>query len=268
MCKAFSCVLLKSGQVLWAAGVDSHDKLLTEHNIVDDTSDGDIVKFARIEITPNKGYLHPEGNWTFKVDENTSPRWITPEKKQACYDALEQWKKYVYSKINLEEARNPINPFKLPKRIPTKEDIGLLHKWITFWDTVGDTVWDTVWAAVRAAVGDTVGDTVGAAVWDTVWDTVGDTVRDTVWDTVGDTVGAAVRAAVRDTVWVTVGAAVWAYTGSLFMIEKWGDYPSGIYPFRPAVDLWKHGLVPSYDGKTWRLHSGSKGEVVYEEAIK
>jgi len=202
MCKAFSCVLLKSGQVLWEAGIDSHDKLLTKHNIVDDTSDGDMIKFARIEITPDEGYLHPEGNWTFKVDENTSPRWITPKKKQACYDALEQWKKYVYSKINLEEARNPINPFKLPKRIPTPEDIGLLHKWITFWDTVGDTVWDTVWA----------------------------------------------------------------YTGSLFMIEKWGDYPSGIYPFRPAVDLWKHGLVPSYNGKTWRLHSGSEGEVVYEEA--
>jgi len=224
MCKAFSCVLLKSGQVLWAAGVDSHDKLLTEHNIVDDTSDGDMIKFARIEITPDEGYLHPEGNWTFKVDENTSPRWITPKKKQACYDALEQWKKYVYSKINLEEARNPINPFKLPKRIPTPEDIGLLHKWIT--------------------VGDTARDTVGDTVWDTVGDTVWYTVRDTVWDT------------------------VWAYTGSLFMIEKWGDYPSGIYPFQPAVDLWKRGLVPSCDGKTWRLHSGEKGEVVYEEAIK
>ena len=200
MCKAFSCVLLKSGEVLWEAGIDSHDKLLIKHNIVDDTSDGDMIKFARIEITPNKGYLHPEGNWTFRVDENTSPRWITPKKKQACYDALEQWKKYVYSKINLEEARNPINSFKLPKRIPTPEDIGLLHKWITVWDTVGDTVW--------------------------------------------------------------------AYTGSLFMIEKWGDYPSGTYPFQPAVDLWKHGLVPSYDGKTWRLHSGEKGEVVYKEAIK
>ena len=226
MCKAFSCVLLKSGQVLWEAGIDSHDKLLTKHNIVDDTSDGDMIKFARIEITPDEGYLHPEGNWTFKVDENTSPRWITPKKKQACYDALEQWKKYVYSKINLEEARNPINPFKLPKRIPTPEDIGLLHKWIT----LRATVWDTVW------------DTVGDTVWDTVGDTVWYTVRDTVWDT------------------------VWAYTGSLFMIEKWGDYPSGTYPFQPAVDLWKHGLVPSYDGKTWRLHSGEKGEVVYEEA--
>ena len=224
MCKAFSCVLLKSGEVLWEAGIDSHDKLLTKHNIVDDTSDGDMIKLARIEMTPDDGYLHPEGNWTFKVDENTSPRWITPKKKQACYDALEQWKKYVYSKINLEEARNPINPFKLPKRIPTPEDIGLLHKWIT----VGDTVWATV--------------------------------RDTVWATDRDTVWATVRYPVRE--------AVWAYTGSLFMIEKWGDYPAGIYPFQPAVDMWKHGLVPSYDGKTWRLHSGEKGEVVYKEAIK
>jgi hypothetical protein len=119
-------------------------------------------------------------------------------------------------------------------------------------DTVGDAVWDTVGNTVWATARDTVGD----AVWDTVGDAVRDTVRDTVWDTV------------RDTVWATVGDAVWAYTGSLFMIEKWGDYPSGIYPFQPAVDLWKRGLVPSCDGKTWRLHSGEKGEVVYEEAIK
>jgi hypothetical protein len=240
--------LLKSGEVLWEAGIDSHDKLLTKHNIVDDTSDGDMIKLARIEMTPDDGYLHPEGNWTFKVDENTSPRWITPKKKQACYDALEQWKKYVYSKINLEEARNPINPFKLPKRIPTPEDIGLLHKWAALRHTSKEIV--------RDAIRDTVGDTVGAIVIGATWDTV----RHTVWDTIFPTV--------KTSAWDTVRDAIRAYTGSLFNIEKRGNYPAGTYPFQPAVDMWKHGLVPSYDGKTWRLHSGEKGEVVYKEAIK
>jgi hypothetical protein len=55
-----------------------------------------------------------------------------------------------------------------------------------------------------------------------------------------------------------VWASVWAYVGSLFTI--W----DGHYKFQPAADLWKRGLVPSYDGKTLRLHSGKNAKVVYE----
>jgi hypothetical protein len=61
-----------------------------------------------------------------------------------------------------------VNPFELPERTVTNDDIELLKQW----------------AQVRATVGDRVGDTVRATVWD-VGDRVGDTVRDTVWGTVG-----------------------------------------------------------------------------------
>ena len=67
------------------------------------------------------------------------------------------------------------------------------------------------------------------------WDSAWDSARNSVWD------------------------SVWAYIGSLFPnIKKW-KYTENIkvkgYPFQSAVDLWKMGLVPSYDGKVWRLHS-------------
>ena len=71
-------------------------------------------------------------------------------------------------------------------------------------------------------------------------------VRDSVWDSVWDSVG--------DSVW----DSVWAYAGSLFYI--WGAE----YKYQLAVDLWKRGFVPSFDGETWRLHSGKKAEIVYE----
>jgi len=32
----------------------------------------------------------------------------------------------------------------------------------------------------------------------------------------------------------------------------------------PAIELWNAGLIPSFDSKTWRLHSGEKAEIVYE----
>jgi hypothetical protein len=60
-----------------------------------------------------------------------------------------------------------------------------------------------------------------------------------------------------------------AYAGSLFSLprSKW-KYTSKIktegYPFQPAVTLWKMGLVPSFDGKVWKLHGGRKGKVLFE----
>ena len=87
---------------------------------------------------------------------------------------------------------------------------------------------------------------VGASVWASVWDSVGASVRTSV--------GASVRASVLDSVW----DSVWAYASSFFDIQYKHD-------FSPAIKLWERGFVPSYDGKTWRLHSGTKAEIVYEE---
>ena len=51
MCKAFSCIVTKNGKVFWKTGIDSHDALLSANELKDDTTDGDLIKFAKIEIT-------------------------------------------------------------------------------------------------------------------------------------------------------------------------------------------------------------------------
>lgn len=84
------------------------------------------------------------------------------------------------------------------------------------------------------------------------------------WASVFSSVGASVRASVRASVWDSVGA----YIGSLFpAITKWEyvNHTPGVYPFQSAVDLWRRGLVPSYLGGVWRLHSGAQAEIVWEE---
>lgn len=64
----------------------------------------------------------------------------------------------------------------------------------------------------------------------------------------------------------SVGASVWAYISSFFSIEKWLyiKHEPSVNPFQCCIDLWGAGLVPSFDGKTWRLHFGPKAEIVYE----
>jgi len=132
-------------------------------------------------------------------------------------------------KWNYNAAANPINPFSIRPPKIAQRHILLLKNWATVWATVGATVWDTIW------------DTVGATVWATVGATVGVTVGATVWDTVG------------------------AYVGSLFVpvVKQWKIR----YPFRDVVDLWYDGLVPSFDGKTWRLHGNQNANILYEEKI-
>jgi hypothetical protein len=180
----------------------------------------------------------------------------------------------------LSEVLFPVNPLLLPKAIPTDADIIMLKQWASVGDSVFSSVWDSVWdsvgasvfSSVWASVGDSVfssvwasvEDSVGASVFSSVWASVSDGARDSAWSRVWASVEDSVGASVRDSVWDSVGA----YIGSLFpAITKWEyvNHTPGIYPFQSAANLWRRGLVPSYDGKQWRLHSGPTAEIVWEE---
>ena len=130
-----------------------------------------------------------------------------------------------------------VNPLKLDRVDVTKKEIELLKVWAS--------VRPSVWASVR----DSVRDSVGASVRDSVWDSVGASVRDSV----------------RPSVWASVRDSVWAYTSSFFSIKKWINF-KGSKPFDPCIKLWNAGLVPSFDGKIWRLH-GKDGKIVFSSEM-
>jgi hypothetical protein len=66
-----------------------------------------------------------------------------------------------------------------------------------------------------------------------------------------------------------VWASVWAYTSSYFDLQEWKyiEHEKGKNPYQPCIDLWNKGLVPSFDGKTWRLH-GKEGKILWEGVLK
>ena len=118
-----------------------------------------------------------------------------------------------------------IKPIVCPLKLPKRAPTEEDIALLKVWASVVASVWDSGWASVGASVGD--------SVWDSVW--------------------ASVRASVGASVWDSVGA----YISSFF------DIPYK-YDFTPCVELWERGLVPSFDGETWRLHSGGRAEIVYE----
>lgn len=205
MCKAFSCLVLKSGEVKWKFGVDSHTDLLKLAGLKDDTSDSRLLKFARVEISPaNNSYLQPD-KWEFHLDQSITPEWWTECDRQAAMVAYKKWlvrfdKILVHKKV--------VNPFLLPAPKITSKEIQLLRNW--------------------------------ASVWDSVWDSVGDSVG--------------------------------AYAGSFFRFPRkaWKHterIKGSDYPFQSAVTLWNKGLVPSFDGKLWRLHGGKGGGILWKGTV-
>ncbi len=183
-----------------------------------------------------------------------------------------------------EEATNLIHPFKVkpPEKI-TEKHLQLLKNWNSVGNSVGNSVWnsvwnsvgDSVWNSVRDSVGnsvrDSVGNSVGNSVWNSVRDSVGNSVRNSVWNSVWNSVGDSVWNSVRDSVGNSVRNSVRSYFGSIFQksVKKWKyiDHKKGVYPFQSASDLWRQGLVPSFDGKIWRLHGKENAEVLWEGKI-
>jgi hypothetical protein len=86
-------------------------------------------------------------------------------------------------------------------------------------------------------------------------------VGDSVWTSVGASVGDSVGASVGDSVGDSVGASVWAYVSSFFDIKY-------KYDFSPINKLWEMGLVPSFDRKIWRLHTGKDAKIIWKGEIK
>jgi len=139
-------------------------------------------------------------------------------------------------KYRLSIALFPPNPFDLHPKV-TKKDIENLKKWSSVRDSVRDSVWDSVRDSVR--------DSVWGSVWDSVWDSVRDSVRGSVRDSV------------RGSVWDSVRG----YISSIFP-------DLGENPFQSCIDLWDKGLVPSFDGKIWRLHGEKDAKILFEITVE
>jgi hypothetical protein len=162
----------------------------------------------------------------------------------------------------LSEVIFPFNPFtvytekEVTEKIVTPQIIKKLNEWKTALETVLETVWGPVW-----------GPAWGPA-WETAWGPVLETVRETVRGPVLETVRETVREFIREIAWESIPNIISTYISSFFPgIEKWYgiEHEPGVNPFQSGVDLWRAGFVPSFDGKTWRLHAGPKATVVYKE---
>lgn len=256
---------MRSGKAHWKMGVDSHNDLIDINNLDKDNIGRG---YCQIEIVPDD-YLNmhrpmrrkKDGSldgWTFRFDDGC-PDWWKQKHEQAAWESCEAWYLEVCSIVDFAQVRNPINPLSMGKRNPTEYDKKLLREWASIRVSDGVSVVGSVGDFAWNYVGNSVGNSVMISVWDFVWDFVRDFVMSSAWDFDGGSDWGSVR----DFIWDSVWGFVWAYIGSLFVFSR-DKWEADKYPFESSVKLWRRGFIPSFDGTTWRLHSGKKAEVVYE----
>jgi len=270
MCKPASFIVTKGPKAWWSEKTDSHSEIITEHKLRETDARGDI-NIVPVEVTPPSGNLSlPLSKWVFAVNyasyKHELPDWWDTQKAEAaCRAALKEWKSCKMKGWHVKEAFAPVRPFAHDPSAMTREEVlVLVRDWASVGDSIRDSVGDSVCASVVDSVVDSVCASVGDLVVDSVWASVGDSIRDpvvdSVWASVGDSVWASVWASVRNSVW----ASVWGYTGSLFPCITTWEYTSRNDPWASIRKLWISGYVPSFDGKTWRVHAYKDARIVFE----
>jgi len=208
---------------------------------------------------------------------------ITGNRRRARYQAVEVLEE-ITDLDNLfgwkySEVIAPMNPFEIECPKITDEHITLLNRWKSvrksiWWSVhhstrysrypVQGTILDWIWETLESPI---IKTKTGAWAW--TWDKSNYAPPEfclrPIWKPLWESILIPIQMSIQSTdrmskalVYGSVSDFVQAYTGSFFPnIKEWRyvKHEPDEYPFQPAVDLWKQGLVPSFDGKIWRLHS-------------
>ena len=263
MCQFFSCVSDGKGQLMYFNAKLRKQILDGRLNYAPDSHSSIAGYFSKrntAEDNLNKYEYNPLTK-DFKIDQINASFNDSDKIRRKCLHLD-------FSTIVPQLIIKPIiHPFDIIPPQITEEQIKLLREVISVRNAVGNSVGNfvinIVWDSVINAAGNSVRNAVGDSVWNSVRNAFGNSVINTF--------GNSVRNAAGDSVWNSVVISISAYIGSFFNLprQEWKHtecIKTDIYPFQPFVDLWEQGLVPSYDGKTWRLHGGEKAGIVHELA--
>jgi len=178
--------------------------------------------------------------------------------KKKDKDELNKQLKQLSGRIYEKRVSNLVHPFKLPMvNQVNNSQIRLLKQWALTVDLTSKSVMESV--------DNSVGEVEKDLVWNLEDNLVIEPVDDLTWESQWDSKGNSLWDLKDESVW----DAEWGYFGSMFKLKRseW-KYTDKIkckgYPFQSLVKLWEQGLVPSFDGTIWRLHSGKKAKVVFE----
>lgn len=191
---------------------------------------------------------------------------LTPKKIvfEENFKTVEKWCNEIDWKKIIPEIiiKDIVNPFSLSKKIPDEKDIECLKEWSLSCNSLK--------YKNNVHVDDDLADYVNNSVCrnfdftKTLWIHVVDSVRMSVYAYYSSFFDVKIKEkSEKGDKWVTVkiGGGLVKFKITPIDVKTKQDVS---HNFSSLTTLWNKGLVPSFDGKTWRLHSGEKAEVVWE----
>jgi hypothetical protein len=163
--------------------------------------------------------------------------------REVSYDELKKLAQREEEKLGyrMSDILFPINPFDIDRENVTQKDIELLKEW------------DQVHWLMNYPSGG----------WPPIIYSIWETLTGSPWSDVIDMFMSVVEI---DNL-ASEAAAFWAYISSFFPnIKKWEfiKHKEYVNPFKPGSDLWRSGLVPTFDWKTWKLYGGKNKNLLWE----
>jgi hypothetical protein len=171
------------------------------------------------------------------------------------FDSAEKWCREIdfnriVPELIIKNLKNPLTG--KPKKV-TQKDIENLKKWISVCDSVRSNILKKFKIHIYNKVSDSIwinncnkfGIRSGVIVNNIINTIVMEILHNRAVDNIGSIVS------------VSIWNSIWNYVASFFDIKYDFD-------ITPGNELWNRGFVPSFDGTTWRLHSGKAAKIVYE----
>jgi hypothetical protein len=260
--QSFTLIVDENGDTYWQAGMDSAEKLRQKFSLVDDGTN------IAVSVLPDNDekypYLYPDLPWNTVIDGD-KPAWYGTAQEYAVETAFEEWKAFAYD-FDLAELMRYFDNISLDPVTPTDEDIDLLKQWAIYKsDSAGA---DNKGAdSTEPWAGDSIYNDAAQWLNDTFGEVYGQCPGPTVCHGIETALGIELDPATEDELGSSVGEK--EFVGSYFTnTTTWSASGSSEYPYWACADLWKRGLIPSFDGAKWRLSSGKDGTVVYEIAAE
>jgi len=89
MCEFFSGIVKRDLTVLSDLNSNSHEDMINKFGL-DDTLSLNSRDWVRFEFTPKDLFSLKKGDWSFKVDEDSRPKWCKTAHKLACWSYLKK----------------------------------------------------------------------------------------------------------------------------------------------------------------------------------
>jgi len=243
MCNFWSGIVTSDGRVLWKDSVWSHQYIIEQNNLKDDTLEK--RQFVKVEIATKKNvysYKPKMKDFSFMVDEaGTLPRWFTNNRVELEGLCWKEFRKaYKTDKpFNRDDIREFVKSLKeikclQPDGKPKKE-------WKMFygdtWDAAGDAAWD--------AAGDAARNAAWGAAWDATRNAARNVAEDAAWYVAGDAAWDAAWYAADDAALYAAGNATRdaSLMARLMLVKdlKYKDKQKHEAHVKARMEVWKKG---------------------------